>query len=187
MRSRPSCVTARHGARPRIFQYFVASVNSASTSWPFGNRPSAPRCDQRMRMIAKHFERGQRARADHIDVVPKAVPTILDSLLVHHRRHAGDADGLAQKAAFLPMLSTRWTFAPGFSANAQATGMAGKPPPEPRSTQILASGASGRSCSESATCRVQMRGIVAVATRLVFACQRNSRSTKASSRAQCFT
>ena len=73
-----------------------------------------------------------------------------------------------KKAAFLPLLSTRWTCAPGRSANAHATGIAGKPPPAPKSTQTFASGARSMSCNESATCRVQRFGIVAGEIRFVF-------------------
>ena len=49
-----------------------------------------------------------------------------------------------RNAAFLPLLSTRWTAAPARSASAQAITSPGKPAPEPRSTQRLASGASGQ-------------------------------------------
>ena len=48
----------------------------------------------------------------------------------------------------------------GVSASRHASGMPGKPPPEPRSTQSLASGASAKSCSELATWRVQISGSV---------------------------
>jgi len=43
------------------------------------------------------------------------------------------------------VLSTRWTLAAGVSASAQARISPGKPPPDPRSTQIFACGARSRS------------------------------------------
>src|SRR5665647_3705996 len=46
----------------------------------------------------------------------------------------------------------------------------------PRSTHIFAAGAIVRSCSESATCRVQRFGSVDGATRLILACHSLSRS-----------
>ena len=49
-----------------------------------------------------------------------------------------------KKAAFFPLLSTRWTFAPS-PERAQAITMPGKPPPEPKSTQVRAFGAKARS------------------------------------------
>src|SRR4051794_41874405 len=54
-----------------------------------------------------------------------------------------------KNAAFLALRSTRCTIAPGVSASAQASTTPGKPPPLPRSTQIFAVGARGKSCSES--------------------------------------
>ena len=49
--------------------------------------------------------------------------------------------------------------------------MPGKPAPDPKSTHTRASGASGKSCSESAIWRVQRIGSVEDATRLNFSCQ----------------
>ena len=72
--------------------------------------------------------------------------------------------------------------APGVPASAQAIGMPGKPAPDPKSTQTRASGARARSWSESAICRVQIRGSVDLATRLIFSCPSNSRSTNVSRR-----
>src|SRR5689334_14002698 len=58
----------------------------------------------------------------------------------------------------------------------------GKPPPDPRSIQMRASGARPTSCSASAMWRVQMCGSVDGEMRLVVFCQVSSRSTKRSRR-----
>ncbi len=52
-----------------IFQYLAASVNSASTSRPFGNRPMAPLLDQRKRLIAQGFQWGERPGRDNVHTV----------------------------------------------------------------------------------------------------------------------
>ena len=73
-----------------------------------------------------------------------------------------------RNAAFLPLLSTRWTRAPGSSRPARRqSAIPGKPPPDPKSTHTRASGASAMSCSESATCRVHTCAIVEGAIRLM--------------------
>src|SRR5581483_8633506 len=95
----------------------------------------------------------------------------------------GTRSASRRNAAFLLLRSIRWTIAPGVSASAQANTMPGKPPPLPRSTQILAFGASFRSWSESATCRVQSCGSVEGATRLVLACHSLRSARYRSSRA----
>src|SRR5579863_6581932 len=63
----------------------------------------------------------------------------------------------------------------------------GKPPPDPRSSQIgadeSAGFASAKSWSESAICRVHSDGMLAREIKLVWDCQAKSRSTKRSSRA----
>ena len=60
--------------------------------------------------------------------------------------------------------------------------MPGKPAPEPKSAQTSACGASGRSCSESAMCRVQRCGSVEAATRFCICCRNSNSATKFSSR-----
>src|SRR6185312_4576478 len=66
-----------------------------------GEQPDRAPRDQRKRLIAERFQRRQGSCADHVDVVPKAVPTILDSLRMDHRRRPGRADRLAQKRGLL--------------------------------------------------------------------------------------
>ena len=63
----------------------------------------------------------------------------------------------------------------------------GKPAPEPRSTQRFASGASARSCSESAMCRVQIVGMVEGAIRLVLALPLQQQLDEAIEPRRCFT
>ena len=69
---------------------------------------------------------GPRRALYHIDGFCTAFPKFLRPLLMNHRRHAGHPHRLAQKAAFFPLLSMRWTLAPGWSASAQAIGTPGK-------------------------------------------------------------
>ena len=91
-----------------------------------------------------------------------------------------------RKAAFLALLSTRWTFAPGVSASAQPMIRPGKPPPEPRSTHMRhfrVFGSNAKSCSESAMWRVHRIGSVDGAIRLIRCCHRLSKATKRSRRA----
>src|ERR1700682_4962765 len=133
-----------------IFQYLVASVNSASTSWPLRNSAFAPLFTSGS---AKRISwcNGATARA----VTQSIWPAILSTLSPISAKCTipGDAEmrsASRRKAAFLALRSTRWTIAPEFSANAQARTTPGKPPPLPRSTQIFADGASVNSCSESA-------------------------------------
>src|SRR6267154_5787839 len=165
-----------------ISQYLVASVNSASTSWPLGNRAFAPLLTNGS---AKPISwcNGATARA----VTQSTLPAILSTLSLISAKCTIPGDAVTRsasrrKAAFLALRSTRWTVAPDVSASAQASTTPGNPPPLPRSTQILADGASVRSCSESEICRVHTCGSVDGATRLVFACHFNSRSTYRSSR-----
>ena len=87
-----------------------------------------------------------------------------------------------RKAAFFPLLSTRCISAPGLSAIAQAMTMPGNPPPEPRSAHMRASGASGRSWSESATWRVQTVASVERAIKFIRCCQASSVAIKRSRR-----
>ena len=68
----------------------------------------------------------------------------------------------------------RWTCAPGCPASAQAIGIPGKPAPDPKSAQTRASGASGRSWSESAMWRVHTSSSAVDATMLNLFCQSNS-------------
>src|SRR6202048_1744485 len=128
-----------------IFQYLVASVNSASTSWPLRNRAFAPLLTSGS---AKRMSwcNGATARA----VTQSISPAILSTLSPISAKCTipGDAEmrsASRRKAAFLALRSTRWTIAPGVSANAQASTTPGNPPPLPRSIHILADGASARS------------------------------------------
>src|SRR6266850_3910357 len=165
-----------------IFQYLVASVNSASTSWPLRNRAFAPLLTSGSTKPISWCN-GATARA----VTQSTLPAILSTVSPISAKCTipGDAEirsASRRKAAFLALRSTRWTIAPDVSANAQASTTPGNPPPLPRSTQTLAEGASVSSCSESEMCRVHKCGSVDDAMRLVFACHSNSRSTYRSSR-----
>ncbi len=88
-----------------------------------------------------------------------------------------------RKAALRALLSTRWTRRPAVSARTQAITSPGKPPPLPRSSQVVASGASRTSCSESAMWRVHSVPTVDEATRLTFRCHVRNSPTKRSSSA----
>ncbi len=80
--------------------------------------------------------------------------------------------------------ATLWTrhVADSLQLLAQAITTPGNPPPEPRSAQVRASGASARSCNESATWRVHSVASVEDATRFMRRCQVRSVATKQSSR-----
>ena len=132
-------------------------------------------------MLAEQFrERRQSARGDDIDVFGAC---LTKSAIRSAWTMAGapvTRTASRRKAAFLPMLSTRWTCDARLSASAQAITKPGKPPPEPRSAQIRAFGARARSCSESAICRVQIVGSVEGAIKLV--CRCHSRAARRSGR-----
>src|SRR3984893_11661417 len=160
-----------------IFQYLVASVNSASTSWPLRNSAFAPLFTSGS---AKRISwcNGATARAVTQSIWPAILSTL--SPISAQCTIPGDVEmrsASRRKAAFLALRSTRWTIAPDVSANAQASTTPGTPPPLPRSTQTFADGASVNNASKSAIGRVQKLGGVDGATRLVFPCHASSRST----------
>src|SRR6478672_6168879 len=160
-----------------IFQYLVASVNSASTSWPLRNRAFAPFLTSGSTKPMSWLS-GATARA----VTQSTGPVIRSPVSLISARWTIPRTPVTRRAsrrnaAFLALRSTRWTIVPGVSASAQASTTPGKPPPLPRSIQTLAAGARPKSCSESAMCRVHRVGSVEGATRLVFACHWSSRST----------
>src|SRR5260370_38736318 len=125
-----------------IFQYLVASVNSASTSWPLRNRAFAPLLTNgSAKPISWCNEATARA------VTQSTLPAILSTLSSISAKCTIPGDAVTRsasrrKAAFLALRSTRWTVAPDVSASAQASTTPGNPPPLPRSTQILPDGAS---------------------------------------------
>src|ERR1700738_3963699 len=128
-----------------IFQYLVDSVNSASTSWPFRNKAFAPRFTKGSAKPMSWCS-GATARA----VTQSTGPVILSTLSPISVKwtvpgELVECSASRRRAAFLALRSTRWTMAPGVSANAQASTTPGKPPPLPRSIHILADGASARS------------------------------------------
>ena len=59
---------------------------------------------------------------------------------MNYGRRTGDSRASRRNAAFFALLSTRWTL-PRRPASSAGDRNTGKPPPEPRSTQILAFGA----------------------------------------------
>src|SRR5882757_5374067 len=159
-----------------IFQYLVASVNSASTSWPLRNRAFAPPLTSGS-VKRMSWCNGATARA----VTQSTLPAILSTLSPISAKCTVPGEAVTRiasrrKAAFLVLRSTRWTIAPDVPASAQASTTPGKPPPLPRSAQTFADGASVNSCSESEICRVHRFGSVDGATRLVFACHSSSSS-----------
>src|SRR3984885_7924744 len=108
----------------------------AATSCPLGNRPVAPFFNSGDASPSS-FLSGAKARAVTTSMLVGACLT--KSAIRSAWTMAGAPQTCAasrRKAAFLPMLSTRWTWTPGLSASAQAMTKPGKPPPDPRSTQI---------------------------------------------------
>ena len=121
-----------------------------------GEQPERTPVDQRKRLIAQGFQRGQRPRGHHMRRFLHSFPQISRPV------PGGPAPARPvtrtasrRKFAFLPLLSTRCTMAPGLSASAQAIGMPGKAraraevDPDPRLRRQR------KSCSESAMWRVQ--------------------------------
>ncbi len=166
-----------------LFQHLAASVNSAATSCPLGNSPIAPFFNSGD-ASASNLASGAKARAVTTSIGSGA--RLAKSAIRSAWTIAGapvSRTASRRKAAFLPMLSTRWTCAPGVSASAQAIAKPGNPPPEPRSTQIFAPGAKSRSCKESAIWRVQTVNSVDAAIRFIRCCHCNRSATKRSRRA----
>ena len=164
-----------------MLQYLDASVNSAPTSCPLGNRACAPLFSQGSAKPRRSTS-GASARAvttstDSSSFAPvcaiRAWCTIAGAPVTRTASR--------RNAAFLPLLSMRWTWAPGVSARAQAIARPGNPPPEPRSSHVRTTGARGMSCSESAMCRVQISPMVVGAIRLIRFCHVRSSATKRSS------
>ncbi len=191
-RAPPRCSHRTRPARHRsasILQYLAASVNSAATSWPFGNRPTAPRVDQRKRLIAEDFQWRQGPALTTSILSPKLSPQSSIRSGMHHRRHAGDADGLAQKCGLLAVALDQVNFgARPARPMHRRPGIAGKAAARAEiHPTVFASGTRSRSCSESATCRVQSFGIVDGAIRLVVCCHCSSSATKRFKPLLCFT
>ena len=145
-----------------IFQYLEAPVNSPSTSCPLGNRPCAPVCQQRLRQLEQtRLAEPAPARVTTSGRSPKFFTKSSIRTAWTVAGHAeGDRRLRAGRRLFCRCSRPDGLSRPGRSASAQAITRPGKPAPEPRSTQHFASGASGRSCSESAMCRVQTDGMV---------------------------
>ncbi len=166
-----------------MLQHLVASVNSASTSCPFGNNPWAPQANNGY-AADNSSTSGAKARAVTISTNSGGLSTKSPMRTGWMTAEAPATLAASRRnAAFLMLLSTKCTRAPGESASAQASTKPGKPAPEPKSTQIFACGASARSWSKSAICRVQSFGTVDGAIRFIFGCQTRSVATNRSSRA----
>ena len=132
----------------RILQYLVASVNSASTSWPLRNSAFAPLCASGS---AKPISscKGASARA----VTQSTGPTTLSTISPMSAKCTVPGAEVTRS----PRVERRpsWHCArpdghalPPVSARARARTTPGNPPPLPRSTQILADGARPNSCSQ---------------------------------------
>ena len=168
----------------RIFQYLAASVNSAATSCPLGNRPKRAFCQQRIGQSSKQPGSGATARAVTTSAgfeVP--VHKVFDAHGMNDGWRPGDPHGLAQKRGLLADALDEMDFGARSCPRARRRRRCREiRAPDPRSTQISACGADRRSCSESAIWRVQTSGSVERAIRLVCACHCSSSATKASRR-----
>ena len=109
-----------------IFQDLEAWVNSASTSCPFGNRPTRPAFQQRICVAEQLVERRQRARRHDVERSLKSSTKSSIRRAWTMAGSAGAATASRRNAAFLLMLSTRWTAAPGRSAERAGDDQAGK-------------------------------------------------------------
>ena len=158
------------------FGQFACHISS------LGKETQRARFQQRIGQSQELWHRGHRPRRDHIDRIRGLFDEILNARRVHLGRDAGGPHRFVQERGFLAAAFNQVNVRPGISASAQAITKPGNPPPEPRSAQIRASGASARSCSESATWRVHSVASVEDATRFIRRCQARSVATKRSSR-----
>ena len=111
-----------------MLQHLAASVNSASTSCPLGNRPSAPVFNNGYVPVSSPAS-GASARAVTTSTGTARFSTKSSSLTAWTSAGAPVARTASRrKAAFLALLSTRCTRAPGMSASAQAITTPGNPP-----------------------------------------------------------
>src|SRR5215469_3920721 len=166
-----------------MLQHLVAAVNSASTSCPLGNTPSAPLFNSGY-AIESNSGNGAKARAVTASNRPRKPPA--KSATRSACTMAGapvTRTASRRKPAFFLLLSIRWISAALWSANAHAIGSPGKPAPEPRSTHLRAAGAIARSCSESAMWRVHSTGTVEAAIKFMRPCQSSNSAAKRSRRA----
>ena len=132
-------------------------------------QPDRARFQQRIGVAEQFFQRRDRTRRDDLELHCVAAGKVLDSLRVHNGRQAKRVGTFAQERGFLLRAFDQMDLRASVSASAQAITKPGKPAPEPKSIQRRAFGASGRSWSESATCRVQIFGIVDGAIRFIVA------------------
>src|ERR1700688_149994 len=128
-----------------MLQHLAAAVNSASTSCPFGNRPSVPVLNNGYVAVSSPAS-GASARAVTTSTGTARFSTKSSSLTGWTSAGAPvTSTASRKKAAFLVLRSTRCTRAHGLSASAQASTTPGNPAPEPKSTQTRAWGASAKS------------------------------------------
>ena len=154
-----------------IFQYLAASVNSASTFRPLGNKHKVAG-----RMWREQTSSKRRSGATARAVMTWATSGSRSSTRPLWTSASAPVSAVASRknAHLRESASTRWT-----RASAQiAITRPGKPAPDPTSIQVRAVGAIATNCAESRKWRRHISGIVDRPIRLILGCHSAMRRSR---------
>ena len=119
-----------------MLQHLAASVNSASTSCPFGNSPSAPLFNNGYAPASKLHKRRQRPCGHNVNRVCEVFGEIRNANVMDiGRTRRWPSPPRAGRPLSCRCFRPDAPVHPAVSASAQAITSPGNPPPEPRSAQ----------------------------------------------------